>query len=151
MDRLPVTRTGKVDRHALPPASPDLICEQNYVAPRNDTEARLAEIWKELLHLERIGVFDNFFEIGGHSLLATQVLSHVRAAFGVDLPLRTAFECAVIADLAVAVDGAVRESAPRSDASGPMRLPEEELLSRLDSLTEEQASALLRGYNDEQD
>src|SRR5206468_4285519 len=66
--------------------------EKNFVAPRNQAEEVLAGIWCQLLHLKRVGVNDNFFELGGHSLLATQVISRVRNAFGVELPLQALFE-----------------------------------------------------------
>ena len=87
---LPLTPNGKLDRRALPsPERPDL---EPGAAPRNPVESRLAELWAELLPLDRIGVRDNFFELGGHSLLATQLVSRVRAAFGVELSLRQLFE-----------------------------------------------------------
>jgi acyl carrier protein len=73
------------------------------VAPRTPTEEALAEIWKDLLDLERVGVHDNFFDLGGHSLLVAQAMARVREQLGVDLPLSAVFETLTIADLAVAV------------------------------------------------
>jgi NAD(P)-dependent dehydrogenase (short-subunit alcohol dehydrogenase family)/acyl carrier protein len=71
-----------------------------YVAPQNEVEQKIAEIWQALLGIETIGVHDNFFELGGHSLLAVQIISRMRAAFGIDLPLNNLFEQPTIAFLA---------------------------------------------------
>ncbi|MCP4661239.1 MAG: amino acid adenylation domain-containing protein, partial [bacterium] len=101
LDALPLTPNGKVDRRALPAPSgerPEL--EEAFVAPRNPVEEQLAEIWGQVLGLERVGVHDNFFQIGGHSLLATQVASRVRHELGVELPLALVFETPTIAGLA---------------------------------------------------
>ncbi len=70
-----------------------------YVAPRNETEQKLAEIWQSVLGIEAIGIHDNFFELGGHSLLAVQMISHMRAVFGMDLPLTNLFEKPTLAFL----------------------------------------------------
>ncbi len=104
LDFLPRTPNGKVDRRALP--APDLsgLQDASYLAPRTVTEELLAGIWADILGLERVGVRDHFFELGGHSLLATQVVSRIRNAFHIELPLRAAFECPTIADLAATVD-----------------------------------------------
>jgi len=104
LDALPLTPNGKVDRRALPApdqSRPDL--EQGYRAPRTPMEEMLAEIWREVLKLERIGIHDNFFDLGGHSLLATQVISRVRTEYQTDVALRTLFEMPTIAELANAI------------------------------------------------
>nr|ASV46671.1 hypothetical protein [uncultured bacterium] len=92
VDSIPLTPNGKTDRRALPAperAGPG----EAYVAPRTAAEEQVAAIWAEVLGMERVGVYDNFFEHGGHSLRATQVVSRVRAAFGVDdLSLRHLFD-----------------------------------------------------------
>jgi acyl-coenzyme A synthetase/AMP-(fatty) acid ligase len=78
LDRLPLTHNGKIDRKALPvpdQCRPEL--EEIYVAPRTPVEEMIAEIWAEVLKLDRVGVHDNFFDLGGHSLLATQIISKV--------------------------------------------------------------------------
>jgi amino acid adenylation domain-containing protein len=85
-------------------ARPDL--RSVYVAPRDETERTVAEIWQSLLGLERVGVDDNFFDLGGHSLLATQVMSRLRDALGVDLPLDALFAAPTVAGMAAAVAGA---------------------------------------------
>ena len=100
---LPRTANGKLDRRALP--APPKTAERTGVdsAPRSLAEEVLAEIWAELLRLDRIGIHDNFFELGGHSLLLTQMVSRIRKVFGVELPLRTLFDHPTIAALALEV------------------------------------------------
>ncbi|NTX41718.1 amino acid adenylation domain-containing protein, partial [Myxococcus sp. CA033] len=102
LDALPINTHGKLDRKALP--APDSSPTDSFVAPRNPTEARLAAIWAEVLHLDSVSVSDDFFSLGGHSLLATQVVSRVRKAFDVELPLRALFEAPTVAALAARVD-----------------------------------------------
>ncbi|HYH79360.1 MAG TPA: amino acid adenylation domain-containing protein, partial [Longimicrobium sp.] len=102
LDALPLTPSGKVDRRALP--EPDLAAEGAYVAPRTAAEEVLAEIWGEVLGVERVGVADGFFELGGHSLIATRVVSRTRQAFGVELPLRAVFEAQTVRALAARVE-----------------------------------------------
>ncbi len=107
---LPLTRNGKVDRHALP--APVLQQqERHFVAPRTQTEQMLAEIWGEVLKLERVGVEDDFFDLGGHSLLATQLISRVRKVFRIDLPLRALFEAPQLDHLAGRIEESIRSGA----------------------------------------
>ena len=104
MARLPVTTNGKVDRKALPApddARPDLA--QTYVAARTATEELIAGVWEEVLGIERVGIDDDFFELGGHSLLAMQVISRLRDAFKLELPLRLLFSKPTIRVLAKGV------------------------------------------------
>ncbi len=107
---LPLTPNGKVDRAALPaPEASRPQLEGKYVAPRTPVEELLANVWAELLRLERVGVEDNFFDLGGHSLLATQVVSRLRQVLQVELPLRALFEAPTLAGLAAHVDALQRE------------------------------------------
>jgi acyl carrier protein len=80
---------------------------REYVAPRTPTETALADIWREVLRVDRVGVHDGFFELGGHSLLAMQLVSHVRAAVGVTLPVRVIFMGPTVAELAVRIEEAL--------------------------------------------
>jgi amino acid adenylation domain-containing protein len=103
--KLPFTSSGKVDRRALP--APDRTradLKEELVAPRTPTEEALACIWRAVLKLDRIGIYENFFELGGHSLLATQVVARMSDAMHVDLPLRRLFETPTIAELAATVE-----------------------------------------------
>ncbi|MDQ4024225.1 MAG: amino acid adenylation domain-containing protein, partial [Actinomycetota bacterium] len=106
LDALPLNANGKIDRRALP--APDVARHSDgdeHVAPRDETERKLASIWEELLGRSP-GVHDSFFELGGHSLLATQLVSRIRDAFSVELELRAVFEAPTIARLAPRVDAA---------------------------------------------
>ncbi|MFD2169214.1 amino acid adenylation domain-containing protein [Tumebacillus lipolyticus] len=111
LEQLPLSPNGKIDRRALPEPAGGR-AEREYVAPRTETEERLATIWSELLHREEISIYDNFFQLGGHSLLATQLISRVQIEFEVDLPLRDLFEKTTIAELAAAIEVAEKIEAP---------------------------------------
>ncbi|MCU7516048.1 MAG: amino acid adenylation domain-containing protein [Ignavibacteria bacterium] len=104
---LPITPNGKVDRRFLPaPDKNELLkeLESNYVAPRSVVEGVLAAIWSDILKIQKVGVNDNFFELGGHSLLATQVISRIRNAFKLEIPLRSIFENPTVARLGYVVE-----------------------------------------------
>ena len=104
LDELPRTSSGKIDRTSLPePEASRAGAAEAYEPPETDLEVALAELWTEVLEVERIGIHDDFFSLGGHSLKATQVLLRVRDAFGVELPVRRFFEQPTIAGLSVAV------------------------------------------------
>ncbi|HEY9157249.1 amino acid adenylation domain-containing protein [Candidatus Binatus sp.] len=105
LDAFPLTANGKVNRRALPTPDdrrPEL--DQVFVACRTPTEELLATIWSQVLSVERVGIYDNFFQLGGHSLLATQVVSRIREAFQVEMPLRRLFEAPTVAGLAESID-----------------------------------------------
>ena len=105
LESLPVTANGKVDRLALPAPEPiKLEWAGGYVAPQTSIEEVLVKIWVEVLGIKRVGIRDNFFELGGHSLLATQLVSRVRDAFGIELPLRSVFEAPTIGELSEVVE-----------------------------------------------
>ncbi len=101
LDRLPLSPNGKVDYKALPPAERSLTEQtEGFVAPRNDLEAKLCEIFSQVLGIEQVGVNDNFFRLGGHSLLAAQAATRIKETFGVALELRTFLESPTVAELA---------------------------------------------------
>ncbi|HEX8272281.1 MAG TPA: amino acid adenylation domain-containing protein [Longimicrobiaceae bacterium] len=119
LDSLPRTASGKTDRRALPDpdgSAPDT--GRAPVPPRTATEAALAEIWAEVLELDRVGVDHSFFELGGHSLLATQVVSRLRERLGADLPVRAVFEELTVERLARRVDE--RRDAEPAVAAAPI-------------------------------
>ncbi|HYG64235.1 MAG TPA: amino acid adenylation domain-containing protein, partial [Thermoanaerobaculia bacterium] len=104
---LPLTVNGKVNRRVLP-APEQAGSEETYAVLSTPVEEVLAGIWADLLGLDRVGADDHFFDLGGHSLLATQVMSRLRQAFGVEMPLHDLFEAPVLADLAARIEAAQR-------------------------------------------
>lgn len=104
LDALPLTPNGKLDRLALPvPERAGNRGEDRFVAPRSPVEEVLAEIWAEVLRIDRVGVHDNFFDLGGHSLLATQIVSRIQETFQTKFPLRKILEEPTVADAATAL------------------------------------------------
>jgi amino acid adenylation domain-containing protein len=123
LDALPITPGGKLDRAALPrprgwPPEPTA----GHVPPRTPLEERIAAVWAEVLRTGPVGALDDFLELGGNSLLAIRIISRVNQVFGVDLPLRSAFEASSVAALA--------------------RLVEQALLAEIGTLSEEEAERL---------
>jgi amino acid adenylation domain-containing protein len=102
LDKLPHSANGKIDKAALPAAS-QIPRRSGSEGPTNPLERVLSAIWADVLHFDQIGRHDNFFDLGGHSLLATQVMSRVREALDIEVPLRWLFEAPTIAGLAAAV------------------------------------------------
>ena len=105
MDALPLTPNDKVDYRKLP--APDMASNtdgESFVGPRTPFEEILMELWCDVLGLNKVGINQNFFEVGGHSLLATQLVSRVRTALDVEIPLSRVFETPTIEGLAQAVE-----------------------------------------------
>ncbi|KAK9674627.1 hypothetical protein K7432_017083 [Basidiobolus ranarum] len=111
MNSLPLTPNGKIDRRALPaPTSYHTEDDKNYVAPRTELEKTLTNIFSEVLGIERVSIYGNFFDLGGHSLSATKVMSRIRVALGREVPLKLLFEAPTAASLSERippVDGVV--------------------------------------------
>ncbi|WP_369616315.1 amino acid adenylation domain-containing protein [Flavobacterium sp. CFS9] len=99
LDTMPLTGNGKLDKKALPDPDGSGLSSKEYVAPRNETETQLAEIWQNLLGVERAGIHDDFFELGGHSLLATRLVSMIRKDLKREVSIREVFEHTTISDL----------------------------------------------------
>jgi amino acid adenylation domain-containing protein len=136
---LPRTLTGKVDRQALPaPAGGRPALEQDFVAPRDDSEEQVAAIWAEVLRLDRVGVRDDFFDLGGHSLAAMQVAARVRQRLGVEMPLRLIFEQPTVEGLAARL---AAPPARRRDEIAAIATK----LDMLERLSEAEVVELLRG------
>ncbi|HEY7767650.1 amino acid adenylation domain-containing protein, partial [Longimicrobium sp.] len=104
LETLPLTPNGKLDRGALPAPDGAGLATRGHEAPAGETEEALAEIWAEVLGVARVGRRDHFFDLGGHSLLAVQVVSRVRQALGVEVPLKAVFEAPTVAALAERVE-----------------------------------------------
>ncbi len=116
LDQFPLTPNGKLNRKALP--APEMIRGvEAYVAPRTPTEAQLAQIWADVLQLDKVGVEDNFFTLGGHSLLAITVLERMRQQ-SLLADVRTLFTAPTVAALAAAVGGKTEIDIP------PTRIPD---------------------------
>ncbi|HEY0782444.1 MAG TPA: condensation domain-containing protein, partial [Thermoanaerobaculia bacterium] len=111
---LPIAPSGKIDRRALAALAAEADRgggDASGAAPRTPVEELIAGIWCEVLGRDRVSVRDSFFELGGHSLMATRVVSRLRGAFGVELPLRDLFAEPTIAGLALRVLAALKAGA----------------------------------------
>jgi acyl carrier protein len=100
LDALPMTPNGKVDRCALTATKTNVLALREYQTPQGEEEQKLAEIWRELLRVERVGRNDNFFELGGNSLLALRLATRIRSHYAVKLPLPKIFAQPTLAGLA---------------------------------------------------
>jgi amino acid adenylation domain-containing protein len=147
LEKLPLTANGKVDRRALPEVEGGGI--EEYEGPRNAEEEIVCGLWGEVLKQERVGIRANFFELGGHSLLATQLVSRMRVALGVELTLLELFEAPTVAGLMIKIEeyranafssGIPIHIASNEEGAGGST---EQILAGLESLSEEEAQALL--------
>ena len=116
LEALPLQPNGKVDRKALP--IPNFAASQNALsrAPESAVEQMIADIWCDLLKIDSVSLDDDFFQLGGHSLLATQILSRLRSAMNIELPLRAIFESSTLGALAARAEEARSGPAPISPA-----------------------------------
>jgi nonribosomal peptide synthetase DhbF len=123
LESLPVTVNGKLDRAALPAPDYQAGTAGEYAAPRTELERVMAELWAEILGVERVGIDDNFFDLGGHSLLATRLSSRIRSVLGMEVGIQDLFDAPTVAGLAarLAASGAKRVRRP---ALRPMRRQE---------------------------
>ncbi|MGQ5261316.1 non-ribosomal peptide synthetase [Micromonospora sp. ZYX-F-536] len=125
LDALPLTPNGKLDTAALPaPAA----ASDGFLAPRTDAEALVAEVYAEILQLEKVGALDDFFALGGNSLRGMRAMARIRAEVDVELPMRALFSSPVVADLAAQI--------------------EQRIAAELDELSETEVAALLAAEKD---
>ncbi|MEU2612178.1 amino acid adenylation domain-containing protein [Micromonospora sp. NPDC007271] len=104
LDALPLTPNGKLDRAALPAPAAAVPAEDAYVAPRTEAEALVAEVYAEILQVEKVGALDDFFALGGNSLRGMRAMARIRAEVDVELPMRALFSSPVVADLAAQIE-----------------------------------------------
>ncbi len=115
LDAMPQTPNGKIDRKQLPaPEHADEGARTEYVAPTGDLEARIVEVWKDVLKLPKVGVRDNFFDLGGHSLLAIQLLRALKERLDRDLAITDVFRFPTVQALAAHLtDGSAQGAAAK--------------------------------------
>jgi acyl carrier protein len=152
VEGLPLLPSGKVNRSVLAGSgAKPLVDQEELVGPRNEVEAKLAEIWRELLQVEQVGIEQNFFELGGHSLLVLQVTARIRRIFEVELAVRSVFEAPTIEGLALEVEKAralglkartsILQGRRQTVAGGSSQ---DELLVQLEKLSAQEARNLLK-------
>jgi len=123
LDRIPLTRNGKLDRRSLPAVTGT--AGAGYVAPRTEAERLVAGIWADALGLDRVGAEDNFFALGGDSILTIRVASRLREAFGADVSPRTVFSASTVEALAASLPapgGELARAIPTADRDGDLPL-----------------------------
>jgi amino acid adenylation domain-containing protein len=137
LDEIPLTRNGKTDTRALPPPTWEAQPTDEFLAPQTQTEKLIAEIWKSVLGVRRVGAEDNFFNLGGHSLLAARVVTQVRKRLAIDLSVRALFQEPTLGGFAAQVDSvsqptAEPEPSPQesvvTDAAYPLSFTQQQLL-----------------------
>ena len=137
METMPLTPNGKIDRKGLPAPNSQLTqSDHPYVAPRTPTEQMIADVWSEVLHLDKIGIHDNFFDLGGHSLQATRVITRLSQPAHIDIPLRTFFEHPTVEELAIEITQLQVQEENDQDIM--------QMIEELEDLSDEEISALLR-------
>ncbi|MFC3502074.1 non-ribosomal peptide synthetase [Micromonospora krabiensis] len=127
LDALPLTPNGKLDTAVLPApaATPEA---GGFVAPRTDAEALVAEVYAEILQVDKVGALDDFFALGGNSLRGMRAMARIRAEVEVELPMRALFTSPVVADLAAEI--------------------EQRIAAELDELSDTEVAALLAAEKD---
>jgi amino acid adenylation domain-containing protein/FkbM family methyltransferase len=110
LPQLPLTSNGKLDKRALPVPGENSEPLSDFVPPRTKLEQQLCAIWEEVLHVKKIGIHSNFFEVGGHSLLATQVVSRIQNLLDVEISLVAIFRSPTVAGLAIEIERVEQEA-----------------------------------------
>ena len=124
--------------------------DTGYLAPEDEIQRSIAEIWQQLFAIDQVGIHDNFFDLGGHSLLATRIVTRLREAFQITLPLRSLLDHPTVAGLALEVSRSLGESQDQDQnlvrVSNPQAEEAQELLARIEQLPEDQVDSLLEKY-----
>ncbi|SES50005.1 amino acid adenylation domain-containing protein, partial [Streptomyces sp. yr375] len=145
LDALPLTPNGKLDRAALPVPEYDTGAAVRGRGPRNAQEEILCELYANVLGVEQVGIDDNLFELGGHSLLAIRLVSRIRVALGIELPLQAVFEAPTIATLSGRLAGTADARSGVQPMPRPKRVPLSFAQRRLWFLNQLEAAGA--GYN----
>lgn len=136
VDEIPKGPTGKLQRIGLAEKLASKL-KAEFVPPRNSIEDIIARIWADILGIEQISIYDNFFILGGDSLMATRVVSRVRKAFGIELPIPTIFREPKVVDLA----GVIDEILLKNEAPNHNEMVQ--ALEEIGDLSEEEAQRIL--------
>jgi acyl-coenzyme A synthetase/AMP-(fatty) acid ligase/acyl carrier protein len=115
LDALPRTPNGKINRNALPAPEAAQVDASSFIEPSTSAELLLAQIWRDVLKIERVGIHDHFFHLGGHSLMATRVIARLREALQLEVPLRSIFEAPTIARFSRKVEQLLEEQIAASN------------------------------------
>ncbi|WP_338868532.1 amino acid adenylation domain-containing protein [Myxococcus stipitatus] len=140
LDRMPLTRNGKLDRAALPDPKVVLADAAPYVAPDSGVETTIADIWREALKVDRVGLHSNFFDLGGHSLLMVQVHEKLSAAFGRRLSMVELFQHPTVASLSKYL-----QQTQQPEADGRSREVQDERARKQRQAMQQQAQAIKAG------
>lgn len=105
LSELPLTANGKIDRQGLPALDKNILSATKYVSPQNETQKIISSIWQEVLQIEKVGIYDNFFQLGGNSLLLIQVNRKLQEKLSIDLPVVELFNYPTIKDLSLHIAG----------------------------------------------
>ncbi|MDE9555583.1 amino acid adenylation domain-containing protein [Xenorhabdus bovienii] len=141
LDAFPLTPNGKLDRQALPAPDSSAVVARGYEAPLGEDEITLAQIWQDLLGLERVGRHDHFFELGGHSLMAVQLTTRIQTEFLVDIPIASLFLSPKLAEQANIIFSAQMDAVGENDI--------ESIQNSLDLMSTEELMAILGGDNNQ--
>lgn len=153
LEAMPLTRDGQIDRDALRTMKEEqgAAVDQDGAQPRTEVEQRIADIWRDVLTIQRPGIHDGFFQLGGNSLTATQVLSRVRQAFQVRLDMRDLFERATVSELAALVEERQGQHGSDIESDSIESLDPETLLANVAQMSDAKVAELLKRMQGEEE
>jgi len=146
LERLPLTPSGKLNRRALPAPDPECYASSRYEAPQGKVEEAVAEIWEDLLRVERVGRDDDFFFLGGHSLLAMRTVARVQAALSVEVPIKWLFDAPTLKEFSAQVEERRRSRWRDRVTEGDHEF--ESLLQKVSSMSDSQVQQMLADAGD---